>query len=369
MSLSIYNNDLELESLIDDYKSLIWTERYNSYGDFELVLDPQKENVIGLVNCMGYFLVNSESEYAMIIETYEIQTDFENGDSLILKGRSLESILSRRIIWQLTVLNGNFQNGIQKILNENAIDPIPVDLKQVRKITRLIFNKSNDSYIDSLKIDAQFTGDNLYESIKAICDTFDIGFKISLNLQKKNFIFSLYAGLDRSDEQDIEPYVIFSNDFDNLASSNYYESTESYANVTLIGGEGEGKQRKYATFAKETNSDLARYEIFTDARDISSDKEDGSGTLSNAEYQNLLIQRGKNKILENDIIKSFEGEYDFNSQYKYKRDFFLGDIVNVENEYGISAKVRISEIVSSIDEDGTHTNATFTYVSTRTTVD
>ena len=36
MELLILNTKLESDSIIDTYKSLIWTDRYSSYGDFEV---------------------------------------------------------------------------------------------------------------------------------------------------------------------------------------------------------------------------------------------------------------------------------------------------------------------------------------------
>jgi hypothetical protein len=294
----------------------------------------------------------------MIIEKFDIKSDAVDGNEFIISGRSLESILSRRIVWKQTTINGNLQNGIQKLLNENVIDPIPTNLKSYRKISNFIFEKSTDSRITSLTMEAQYTGDNLYDVIQDICDAYNIGFKVTLN-DKNQFVFSLYSGDDRSYQQTDNPYVVFSKEFDNITDSEYYESYESYSNVTLIGGEGEGNKRKYTTYSPKQVSELERYELFTDARDISSDNEDGS-TMSTSDYNKLLSQRGKEKLAECQVIKSFEGDFDFNGQYKYGKDFFLGDIVQIENEYGISSQSRVSEVIQSQDDSGKYMIPTLT---------
>lgn len=36
MDLLVLNTDFESISVIDTYESMIWTDRYNAYGDFEL---------------------------------------------------------------------------------------------------------------------------------------------------------------------------------------------------------------------------------------------------------------------------------------------------------------------------------------------
>ena len=91
------------------------------------------------------------------------------------------------------------------MLNENVISPSDSN----RKISNFIFKESTDSAITKLKLEAQYTGDNLYDVIQKICEEQGIGFKITLN-DKKQFVFELYAGFDRSYDQTENPYVIFS---------------------------------------------------------------------------------------------------------------------------------------------------------------
>ena len=105
-------------------------------------------------------------------------------------------------------------------------------------------------------------------------------------------------------------------------------------------------------------SGLDRRELFTDARDISSDIGDGQ-TLSTEEYTAQLQQRGKEKLAENINVVSFEGEIETTIMFKYGIDFFMGDIVQFANEYGHESKVRVIEMVRSEDEDGCSAYPTF----------
>ena len=47
-------------------------------------------------------------------------------------------------------------------------------------------------------------------------------------------------------------------------------------------------------------------------------------------------------------------------QFVYKKDFNIGDVVQVVNEYGQEATSRVTEIVISQDENGESLNPTFT---------
>lgn len=49
----------------------------------------------------------------MIVEKIQITSDTEDGNHVTVTGRSLESILDRRIVWGQKLLSGNLQNGIK----------------------------------------------------------------------------------------------------------------------------------------------------------------------------------------------------------------------------------------------------------------
>lgn len=337
--------------IFDSYESAIWTDRYSAYGDFEIYTSVDMAYLDLLQP--DRFLWIEESEHQMIIEDLEIESDVEMGNHFKVTGKSLESILKRRIVWQQTVLDGNLQDGIERLLNENIISPsIPQ-----RKIENFVFKKSEDEEITKLTFQGEFTGDELYDAIKKICDSVHIGFKVILD-DENQFVFSLYRGIDRSYKQDIIPYVVFSPTFDNIVDSNYIESKFGYKNVTLVAGEGEGLDRKTFETGDLDSSGLNRREIYTDARDLSTTIEDGQ-TLTDEQYNELLKQRGNETLLENKIIKTFDGQVDTTSMYQYAKDFFMGDIVQLENEYGMESSVRIIEYIYCNDRTGYNNYPTF----------
>lgn len=349
MDLMVLNTNLDAISVIDTYMSFIWTNRYYQYGDFELYA-PASDQILSVFK-QDYYLQMRDSDRLMIIEKILINTDVEDGDTVTITGRSLESILDRRVVWGQVTLSGNFQNGVKTLLNACVISPSNTN----RKISNFVFKESTDPRITALTLDAQYTGDNLYDVIQKLCEERGLGFKVTLN-DSKQFVFELYSGTDRSYDQTSVPYVVFSPRFDNVISSNYMESKSSLKNVALIGGEGEGSARKYA--AVGNLSGLDRREMFVDARDISSDVGDGE-TLTTTEYNALLTQRGKENLAENTDVVSFEGEMETSIMYRYGTDFFEGDIVQIENEYGHNAKVRVLEVVTSESEEGTSVYPTF----------
>lgn len=353
MELTLLDTSLDAVAIVDEYKSIIWSDRYQEHGDFELY-SPVTASILSVFK-QDYYLLNRNSEHVMIIEKLLIKTDVESGNHITITGRSLESILKRRIVWKQRTLSGNLQNGIKTLLNENVISPSD----SARRIDNFIFEASTDPRITGLTIDTQYTGDELYEVISKLCKKHGIGFKVTLN-DNKQFVFKLYMGTDRSYDQTDNPYVIFSPDFENIVNSNYIESKSALRNVALIGGEGEGSARRYTTIGNARGLD--RRELFVDARDISSDVGDDV-VLTEAEYNAKLTERGHEWLAENTDVTSFEGEVEAAVMFKYQEDFFDGDIVQIANEYGHETKARIIEMTTSNNEQGTFVYPTFSTIT------
>jgi hypothetical protein len=355
MELVILDKEYRQIAIEDTFESLIWTDRYYEPGDFEIYISAEAVNAMVIEEDFYVFL--RDSEHVMIVEAKEIESDAENGNHMIITGRSLESILDRRIVWKQTTISGKLQDGIEQLLNENAIKPTNVN----RKIANLIFEPSTDERITGLTVEAQYTGDNLLTVIENLCKTNNLGFKITLN-DNNQFVFSLYIGEDRSYDQLKNPYVIFSPKYENIVNSNYLESKKTLKTITLVAGEGEGAARR--TLEVECSDGegfgLDRREMFTDARDISSTID--GGTLSVSAYNAQLKQRGTEDLAENTLVKTFEGQVEASQMFVYGQDFYMGDIVQTANEYGIEGKTRVTEFIRSQSTSGYDEYPTFTTV-------
>lgn len=345
MEMYVLNRNYEKIAIVDTYESLLWVDRYNKPGEFE-IYTPVAEFALKYPVTNNYLQIN-DSEHTMIIEDTSIESNVETGNHIKIVGRSLESILDRRIIWAQTNIEGNLQNGIKRLINENIISPSIAD----RRISNFIFEDSTDETITSLTMNNQFTGDNLLDAVTTLCDLHEIGFKITLN-DSGQFVFKLYSGVDKSYRQETRPYVVFKPSFENIINSNYSEKHSTEKTITLVAGEGDGSARRTRTVG--SGSGLDRKEIYTDARDIQ--KEEG---MSDATYNAKLDERGEANLKENKIEKSFDGECETTRMYVYGRDFELGDCVQVANEYGMESPTRVVEYIWSSSSTGTISYPTF----------
>jgi len=300
------------------------------------------------------YLTIPTSDRAMIVESIKIITDNDDGNQLTITGRSLESILDRRIVWKQTNVNGSIQNALHSMINDAFINP--TDSR--RKVNNFQFIESLDPKVTALNYSevAQYMGESILDVVKRVCQANHIGFKMELN--NGNFQFSLYAGTDRSYNQTVNSYVVFSPTHDNLLNSNYLESIKNYKNVLRIAGEGDGATQTFITHYLEFDDDhasekigLERREIYVDCHDVSSIT-DGSTVMDVQQYTNTLVQKGVEKLVELVPETAFEGEIDTTIMFKYHDDFEVGDICEIRNEYGISDQVRASEVVQTWDASG-----------------
>lgn len=357
----LLDTDLEPIAVIDSYSSFIWTDRFDEYGDFEIYI-PIKQSLPENIK-KGYYLWNRHSEHVMIIESITIDSDSEDGANFIIMGRSLESILKRRIVWNKKIFAAddkgnlpNLQNGIKTILEENVINPV-----EVRKIPNFIFEESTDEKITSLTLEAQYLGEEIYEVVSTLCKENEIGFKVTLN-ENNQFVFKLYAGVDRTYNQTENTYVIFSPKYDNVMSTNYIDSDAALKNVTLVVGESEydedGNEVSRIQHILGAATGLERREVFTDALSLSRDDGYG-GKLSYEQYDAHLKQKGIDTLIDNTTITAFEGEVDPTRMFVYGEDYFIGDIVQLANEYGQEGTAYISEFIISSDQNGVSTYPTF----------
>ena len=349
INLYVLNQDFVIQGIIDSYESVIWRPAYSEIGDFELYLGASPKTVELLkrnyyvVRDIDVSVVDGVITYknVMIIKNLDITTSVEDGDRLTVSGRELKFLLHSRIVWNQTTINNTAEYGIRKLINDNAISPSIAN--------RVIPTLTLDDVVGFTDyIDKQVTGDNLAEVITEICKTYNYGWEIYIS--DNTLRFRLYQGVNRSYEQTDIPYVLFADEFDNLYNTDYQLESEEYANTTLIGGEGEGSERRYTTVNNE-NSGLDRYEIFTDARDISSKKEDDT-SISVDEYNKLLQERGRENLAEVSLTEGFSGEVLSDIAFRYKKDFFIGDTVTVKNKYGISRNVMILSAIESYSDEG-----------------
>lgn len=329
MEISIYDQNFNRIRIIDIFESLIWTKRYNDCGDFELSIPLINDAIPDYIQYDYYVKISDDYEdgYLMIIENIEAEDDVEGGPLLIISGRSLEAILDHRIVWDpIEYVNKSTWFIINDQLKKSITNPTIKD----RYIANFYINDPSE-VLSFSNVDAEYDGDSLLTVVKDLCDKDEYSFSVRANILKKEIIFSVYKGENRSLSQIKYNPIIFSRKMDTMYSAKYLESVKDYKNVIRIVGEN----NMQATVG--TASGINRREYKENAGNVTDNK--FLNFIGSVRLKELDIKR----LIEVDKIKDI---------YVYGVDYFMGDIVQVQDVYGINATARVMEVIISQNDSG-----------------
>lgn len=340
------NTTFEAIGGINHFTSLMWPDAFNGYTTFELNAPVTEENKM-LIKQNNIIWCGGDKAAKIEIISFEMNDDGEK--TFKVKGRTLEQILTTRVVFgTYNCTNKKSSTAMYEIVNSQCVNPTDEN----RKIPFL--ECAADEKIGKT-ISFQKTGGEVYDAITSIAKDADLGFDILFRPKEKKLIFKVHAGVDRTAESSNEQ-VVFSTALEDLLKSSYYTNNQDVKTLAYVAGEGDGINRKYIVSGNITTKGFARKELYVDARDVQSEykNEDGStSTLTDDEYNNLLNDRGIEKLSACDLTETFEASMRVvgNVQYVYGVDYFKGDKVIVEDEeIGVKVIAKITEVSENYDD-------------------
>lgn len=330
-TIRFYDKYLNFLGEEDDLTAVIYVSKWNTYGTFEIYCDRrmpymQKDN---------YIIWNYDSRKNGIIK-YVQCTD----DGIVLKGYSLLWMLTNRITLppkgeDYDVLSGAAEDVMCALVEHNAANPADAE----RKIPMLICRESLHRG-GSYKYQTRHA--NLMECEMEISKETLLGMEVDMDLKKKQLIFQVLEGTDRTIQQKERPYVLFSEDRDNIESREYVLNDSDSKNCAYVAGQGEGAARTVIKVGDEYTG-LDRKEVFIDARDIEDAAE--------------LPERGRTKLAGMKPAESYNADVDASG---YQKKWYLGDFVTVlDEEYVVSLMEQILEVEEDFDATGYSLTPTF----------
>ena len=343
-------NDTTFDSIgeVNQYESLIWPDKFNGFGTFELWAPITDEN-------SQYFkkgnILWCGGDNAAVVEIVKSEIDENGTKTYNVKGRTLEMLLTTRIIWgTYNAVNKDASTAMYEIVNQNCVNPSNAN----RKIPYL---KLAEDLKFGGKITYQKTGGEVYDSLSTIASTYDLGFSVLFKPKTKELIFEVVEGVDRTVEQSTNDPVEFSTELEDLLSSSYYTNDQDVKNVAFVQGEGSGSSRKSVISGEADSKGFGRRELYVDARDLQSTSVDENGeeqSLSPAEYTQVLTQRGDDKLSECKTTETFEAQIRVfgDVQYEFGVDYKKGDKVTVrDNQLNVVVSARITEVQEEFDDE------------------
>jgi hypothetical protein len=324
---------------IDDYEKLEYTRKHYGAGDFSFKLSSNAAHANLFKNVDYFIVIDQDPRKAGIIRFFE---QVDKNDSMIeIKGYTLESLLSRRIVIPLTgsaydVVSGPAETAIKHYVVNNVTTPED----SARAIACFSLATDQARGITAKKY-ARYEG--LLDVIGEIGEQAAMGFEVMFDLNTKSLIFDVVPGTDHT--EDAASPVIFSMEYDNLESQTYTVDASSEKSTAYVGGAGEETSRPVIV-AGGSASGLSRIEAFVNAS--SADVVD----LPDIGAQELETLK-KIESIEGIALGGF-------GPFQEGVDYVLGDTVTVANRSsGQAMDVQIVEVKETINEKGHEVALTF----------
>lgn len=347
-------------ALLEDYESLIWTERYQSAGDFEFISSNIRWAIEKLP--LESYVGLRESPVPMIVESHRIEEPKGKGKRVVVKGRSLESVLERRqsIAPPASAELTPPRSGPHKLSADKISDAA---YKAIRWILGDIDRGAGAPALDpanaldvipelNLILPTDFTTGttqefeikpgNLYSVVLEMLGVNHHGIRsIRPTLQGKTTVdIEIYNGAD------LRETAIFDARYDQFDDAKYLLSHQGSTNVAYVyGPNGVTIQRKSEGAPEPTG--LARRVLLLDE-------------MSEAVLNTPSVRRDRGlvELYKNNSIAIFDGEVSLEMlEAKFNKPieqggYGLGDIVRFQGNYGLNTDVRVEEFIRTSDSTG-----------------
>jgi len=344
MELYIYDRDLELRGVFEKITSFIWVRRYNSVGEFKLLL-PFTPAYNERLQMYRLIVKWDDDEEAGEIRYIEIRKNSQGKEEIEVQGRFVTNWIGKRIILAPIIATAPTQNIMTRIVTENVTNPTNAN-RRLNNITHTDISgisRGNIDYNSEPFINAGLAVERAAKASR-------LGFNITADIRQKAYFFNIYDGLDlTSGNTPGNPPAVFSVEFDNILEQTFTNSTERLRSTAYVGGEDTHDRPRRVVEVGAAAAGHERGEVFINATDIVQFWTDANGnpqSITNQQYDALLFQRGVQQLEYFAETLAFTSKVNTHANLRYKIDYNLGDRVTcINRRWGVRINVRITEIM------------------------
>lgn len=376
MDLYTLTDTFLAKDVVDQFVSAIWTERYSSAGDVQIVAPATPENIAKLAE--GTFLALRGSKEVMQLDTMSIENKL-----ITVTGASLVEFLDERMAWfrnpatsppaderiaDLTREDMDPGEFIAYLVNAMVIDS--TDFTGTFAPANLMWDDDVIPYLELGAVDTSgapkkltaVTGP-LYQAIQQIAEKENLG--ISLYLEDADPVtgytlkFTVYRGKDHTSDQSTNELIRLVPELDSLSNVKEVRSISNHKNVCYVYYQGivtthyedplhipEGFNRR--VLITDPDKEPVGHKETRDFRF-------GYGTITVVGPEDIAAfreQNARDALANHNYIRAIDGETNPQNDYKYGVHYGLGDIIELEGLTGTISKARITEFIRSHDQTG-----------------
>ena len=340
----LMDNDFNIRAIFDDFLTLEWKRSFFiPAGAFELQVNLNQFNSAEITK--GTFIGVTDNPDRSVVDRVlrveQIERELGEGgpedELLSVTGRDVTGMLEERLALPPSGQEYDRQTDVavetamKHYVDNHAGPSAPAN----RQVPNLVI-AADQARGELVSFDARF------QSIAEILETMSratlIGWEINFDFDNKEHVFDVIVGVDRT--MNSATPVLFDIEYNTVLSQHHLSTDLERKSFAYVASKGEGLDRTIVETFVEVNEPTGfnRREVFVDAQDIEATRTDVLELKGNAALAETISE---------DVV---EAETPHISQFQYRTDFDLGDIITVRNrKWSFTKDMRIIGVVNRIE--------------------
>lgn len=383
--LKLDRNTYLPESTVERWKSLIWTERFSEFGEFELVMS-DFENAITFLP-LGTLLSLRDTSEMMIVDTHDVKYDEQGRRMFVVKGRSASSILDDRDGTLANMHIMSLKNGTQPLtsmttyeyikqmisyLNYHNPNATPINSNEDYTMMRMYGAGIDSGPSKQYDLDIYDQG-SAYSIIKKWLDRDGQGFGVDrpgYYASDKNLPYNsggtmgfyVNSGRPYQSNRGMKLNV----KADQVDNYSYIQSMRNYKNVAYVITDlnttpqlSKQYKTKQVTLGMQSATDTPTVYRGFDRKVLTVVQE---GLSDDASLNMIQWSLGRNALLANNRITWLDATMANDTVWKYRTHYYLGDVISIQIGSATDTIAMINEVVRTEDENGEFIKPAFVMV-------
>lgn len=340
-------NKYSTTRIIDNYSSLVWTERFDEPGDFVLTS-------VDIENTRTYLALNTlltleNTSAVFIVESHLIERDEDGLRTITVRGRSAETFLEARTSASYlgvgkktdtgedrkTYVTGSAEYAVRKVIYDAMVLGKPQSPDAFAEIFNPVIQVDASTATQTWEVPLS----DLYSFSKTTLKTANLALQLRRSVWAAAGDVNLYiiSGRDRSGTVQLDTRL------GHIANESYLWSTRDTFNGAYVYSDKSSLAIGLPGFGFGGSTKFNRRVMVVDMPN--------TDTTNSSLYASMASE-GLKKVNEKKSRLIFSGEVTDLCPFKYREHFATGDIVRVRGEYGFNEKMRVTEYIRTQDEDG-----------------
>lgn len=319
-----------------------WFElSYYEVGEFEVYCNATQANLRALKK--GHYIKLPNKRFVWVITSIRYTFTAGGARMILAKGYEAKWLLKKRVIQMPVDLQGTITSAVYKLVSACMAD---VETTPAARRIKGFTVDTNDLELISVS-GTQAPRKNLLEFVNPFLQSYNCGSQVIY--ENSALKYRIFNG-------EVKSHIWFSQSMDNLVSSEYLTDDEEVGTHALVVSTVDDVD--YTQIYDTGEEGIDRAEVLVESN-LSTKYEDADGveqetTPSSELYKGWQLAEGKNEIDNHIAIEEVSGEIDLqNSNYEFDTDFYVGDIVKVQDEYfNFSINPRILKYTIKQDANG-----------------